>query len=138
MGYGGVEIIDFTRRSGLLRLANSYDNIEWGPGKIRVFKMSPTIVIQQNQETISLTLSKMLRGPRLGVPNDKPSTFLQQNGERAPYLNPQNQMLKNLNSLKRLQHFKLQFQKFGTHAYVLENALRFLIEICTFLIAMLR
>ena len=80
----------------------------------------------------------MLRGPRLGVPNDKPSTFLQQNGERAPYLNPQNQVLKNLNSLKFLQHFKSQFQKFDTHAYLLENALCFLIEICTFLIAMLR
>jgi hypothetical protein len=43
MGYGGVEIIDFPGRNGLLRLGNSYDNIEWGPEKIRVFKMSPSI-----------------------------------------------------------------------------------------------
>ena len=40
-----LEIIDFPSRSGLLRLGNSYDNIEWGPGKIRVFKMSPTILV---------------------------------------------------------------------------------------------
>ena len=36
MGYGGVEIIAFPARNGLLRLGNSYDNIEWGPGKITV------------------------------------------------------------------------------------------------------
>ena len=45
MGYGGVEIIDFSLGNGLLLFGNSYDNIEWGPGKIRVFKMSPTIVV---------------------------------------------------------------------------------------------
>ena len=44
MGYWGVEIIDFPLRNGLLCLGNSYDNIEWGPGKIIVFKMSPSIV----------------------------------------------------------------------------------------------
>ena len=39
-----MEIIDFPYRNGLLRLGNSYENIEWGPEKIRVFKMSPILV----------------------------------------------------------------------------------------------
>ena len=36
MGCGGMKIIHFPSRNGLLCLKNSYDNIEWGPGKIAV------------------------------------------------------------------------------------------------------
>ena len=39
MGCGGMKIINFPTWNGLLRLNNSYDNIEWGTGKI-AFKIS--------------------------------------------------------------------------------------------------
>ena len=41
MGSGGVIIIHFLEGNGLIILGHSYDNIEWGPGKIREKKMSP-------------------------------------------------------------------------------------------------
>ena len=47
MGYGGVIIVHFLKRNGLIILGNSYDNIGWGLGKIRVKKMSPTIVFNR-------------------------------------------------------------------------------------------
>ena len=36
MGSGGVIIIHFLEGNGLIILGHSYDNIEWGPGKITV------------------------------------------------------------------------------------------------------